>query len=134
MPKRILLIDDDHDILKATAMRLGSVGYDTVSNSNGAMGLKIAKSCIPDAIVLDLRMPGMTGLDVLRELKSSSEAAAIPIVVVSASLIDQQAALDGGANYFVKKPYNGAQLIEVIDAAIHESDSGANSVIPSFVL
>jgi len=118
MSKRILIIDDDHDLLNGTSLRLRSAGYNAIPRESGLTGIRTAYEEDPDLIVLDLRMPGMGGIDVLRALKKSQVTNNIPVVVLSASVIDQKNALDAGAAFFVRKPYVGNKLVAVVDAAL----------------
>lgn len=115
---RILIIDDDHDIVFASRMRLMAAGYDTQTAGDGRTGLEAADQTHPDAILLDVRMPEMDGLSVLLQLKNSSQTRSIPVVMLSASVVDEEAALNAGANFFVRKPYQGLELIAAVDSAI----------------
>jgi CheY-like chemotaxis protein len=72
----------------------------------------------PDLILLDVRMPGKDGLATLSDLKHRSDTCSIPVVMVSASVIDQEAALNAGARFFIRKPYSGATLMQAVRAAI----------------
>jgi DNA-binding response OmpR family regulator len=116
--RTVLSVDDDVDILAGIAIRLKAAGYETLSASDGASGLALATEQLPDVILLDVRMPQKDGLDVLRELKQCAETKNIPVVMVSASLIDQQAAYDAGARYFLKKPYQPQMLLQAVTAAL----------------
>lgn len=107
MPERkhVLLVDDDRNIAQAVAIRLKAAGFDVQSTFAGPDGVAAAATSRPDAIVLDVRMPGMTGLDVLQVLQSSPDTCDIPVVMLSASRVDESRALASGARYFLQKPY-----------------------------
>lgn len=124
-PKRILLVDDDEDILRGTTTRLTAAGYYTLVACNGDEGIACAAAQHPDAIVLDVCMPHKDGLAALAELRAGPSTRDIPIVMLSASLADQCAALKAGAKFFLRKPYTGPTLINAIQRAIDEGFSMA---------
>jgi len=117
----VLLVDDDRDVVQGSKLRLTAAGYDTLAAYDGEEGVEMASRRHPDAIVLDVRMPHRDGLSALADLRSQPETKDIPVVMLSASLRDQRSALEAGARFFVRKPYNGENLIEAVNKAIHES-------------
>jgi CheY-like chemotaxis protein len=121
--KNILLVDDDREILRGASMRLKAAGYRTLSAQDGRDGVIAAIDHHPDAIVLDVRMPRMDGLSALRELRQREATRHIPVVMLSASLIDQKEALEGGARFFVRKPYQGQELIAAVQTAMDEANN-----------
>lgn len=116
--RRVLIVDDDDDIRAGAITRLRRAGFETLQAVDGADGLERARATHPDAVVLDVRMPVKDGLEALREMRSSPETRDIPVVMLSASLSDEQAALRGGAAYFLRKPYQGRSLIAAIESAL----------------
>lgn len=114
----VLIIDDDQDIVRASHLRLRAKGYQTEAAFDGAAGLEMVNLCRPDLVLLDVRMPKMDGIRVLQQLKSSGETKRIPVVMVSASIVDQDAALESGAAFFVRKPYSSESFIAAIESAI----------------
>lgn len=117
----VLIVDDDRQIAEGTAVRLRAAGYETLVVHNGAEGLAAAHLRTPDAILLDVRMPVMDGMTALGRLKDDPETQEIPVVMLSASVIDQNAALDAGARFFVKKPFVGRELVDAIDVATSDN-------------
>jgi len=118
----VLVVDDDRDLLAATTLRLQHAGFVTRCAYDGEEGLESAKRINPDAIVLDIRMPRMDGLTALKLLRSTPETMHIPVVMLSASRVDEQTALEAGARCFLRKPHNGALLVHAVERAIHETD------------
>jgi len=116
----VLVIDDDRDVVRGAEYRLGAAGYDTYCAYDGQEGIDAAEQYQPDAIVLDVRMPKMNGLAALAELRKNGRTKNIPIVMLSASLVDQQAALDAGARYFLSKPYQADTLVQALKSAMAE--------------
>jgi len=123
MPEKrtVLMVDDDQALLDGTRLRLRASGYDTLEAHDGIQGVATAIKAQPDAIVMDVRMPRMDGLKALVELQESTFTKNIPVVILSASLRDQQRALDAGARFFITKPYEGKNLVRAIESAIDES-------------
>ncbi|MBI3469449.1 MAG: response regulator [Planctomycetes bacterium] len=121
-PKQVLVVDDDQDIVRGTDLRLRAAGYSTLCAHTGERGLSLAAREHPDAIVLDVRMPGMDGLTVLSRLREREDTRRIPVVMLSASLRDQQKGLDAGARVFLTKPYRGRTLVEAVEMAIADSN------------
>ena len=107
---RVLLADDDNDIRQGASLRLKAQGYEPILAS-----------------VLDVRMPRMDGYSALVQLKQNSETKRIPVIMMSASIGDRQAALDAGARFFLDKPYHGKTLLAAVETAIAESHPNLKS-------
>jgi CheY-like chemotaxis protein len=123
MPEQltVLVVDDDCEIVMAATLRLRAAGYRTQTACDGESGVAAAAECHPDVILLDVRMPRKDGLTALGELKARRDTKDIPIVMLSASNVDQQAALDAGARFFLKKPYRGDMLVQAVAMAAEKS-------------
>ncbi|HUE16493.1 MAG TPA: response regulator [Planctomycetaceae bacterium] len=117
----VLLVDDDRDVAFGASLRLRAAGYETLMAHDGHEGVDVARKRHPAAIVLDVRMPRMNGLVALANLQRDQRTKDIPIVMLSASLVDQQAALAGGARYFLTKPYQPTNLVMAVGRAIAEN-------------
>jgi len=105
MNKRILLIEDDRILRKACETSLVKRGFVILTASNGAEGIRQAKELLPDLILLDMRMPKMTGAETLAALKQNEKTRAIPVVILSNSSSEegiQSAETLGAAGYLVK--------------------------------
>lgn len=106
----ILMIDDDEDFSGLTAEYFSRKGYSVVLASGGRDGLAKAEASAPDLIFLDIMMPDMNGIEVLRELSSDYDTAAIPVLVMSSRVVDQglQAMFAQERNFkgFIPKPPN----------------------------
>jgi signal transduction histidine kinase len=116
--KSVLVVDDDREVSQCLAVRLRSAGFDVNSAYDGQQGLDSARAQHPNAIVLDVRMPNKDGLTVLRELRTDPAMRDTPVVVLSASIHDQQTALQSGASYFVRKPYEADEVLSAIESSI----------------
>ncbi len=118
MAETILIVEDDPSILRGLQMNLGLEGFRLVAAHDGDEGLRYARSHRPDLIVLDLMLPKLSGLDVIRALRA--EDPDTPILVLSAK--DQEGdkvlALSLGADDYMTKPFGLAELIARIRAAL----------------
>jgi len=119
----VLMVDDDEEITCAACLRLRAAGYRTLTAGDGDAALAAAVANHPDAILLDVRLPRRNGLSVLSELKRRPETTQIPIVMLSASVVDQQAALDAGARFFLRKPYCGDTLVQAVRTALTTNEA-----------
>ena len=124
---RVLVVDDDRDIVESVRIRLSAAGYEILVAFDGPQGVAMAISCEPDAIVLDVRLPKMDGMTALAKLKRHRITQNTPIVMLSASMFDQQAALLAGASFFVLKPYLPKFLLAALEAAIQNGMAAASS-------
>jgi DNA-binding response OmpR family regulator len=109
---KILIVDDNPTNLKVLATALNSEGYKVLIANNGERALQIAQSAAPDLALLDINMPGMTGFEVCRRLKSSATTQQIPIIFISA-LDDTQSKIEGfaaGGVDYVTKPFNKEEV------------------------
>ncbi|MDA9856999.1 response regulator [Rubripirellula sp.] len=115
---KVLVIDDDQDISFGTCCRLKHAGYETITAGDGMEGVEQAMKQLPDAILLDIRMPRMDGFTALKLLKESERTKNIPVVILSASIIEQQKALDSGAHFFLPKPCGTKQIVDAVHAVV----------------
>jgi CheY-like chemotaxis protein len=122
----VLMVDDDEEIVCAACLRLRAAGYRTLTAADGETGVATAIANHPDAILLDVRLPRRDGLSVLSQLKRQMETRDIPIVMLSASVVDQQAALDSGARFFLRKPYRGDMLVQAVQTALATEEQSAS--------
>lgn len=115
-PKKILLIDDEPDLVKIIAFRLKKAGYEVLTAGDGMEGLHLARSLSPDVILVDLNLPGLTGGDVCRELKKDEKHKRIPVIVLSATsdgLV--RLAREAGAEDCLAKPFEIGEILSKID-------------------
>jgi two-component system, OmpR family, KDP operon response regulator KdpE len=115
--QRVLVVDDEAPIRRALEANLRARGYDVDLASTGEQALDLAAKRHPDAVILDLGLPGMDGIDVVRGLRGWS---AVPILILSArgAEPDKVAALDEGADDYVAKPFGMDELLARLRAAL----------------
>jgi two-component system KDP operon response regulator KdpE len=122
MPPRILLVDDEPNILGTLAPLLRARGYEVHTAMSGRAALETIDREKPDLIVLDLGLPDLDGVEVCRQIRDSLN---VPIVVLSARGAegDKVRALDVGADDYVTKPFGAEELLARIRAALRRSDA-----------
>lgn len=121
MGHKILLIDDEDDIRTIAEMSLGTVGgFEVVLAENGRRGVALALSEKPDAILLDVMMPGMDGPTTLATIRSNSQAGGIPIIFMTAKIQskEREAYLALGAAGVIPKPFDPMTLATDIKAIL----------------
>jgi two-component system, cell cycle response regulator DivK len=114
--KRILVVEDNELNMKLLNDVLEAHGYDVLSTGEGAVAVAWARQYRPDLILMDLQLPDMSGLEVTRQLKASSETASIPIVAVTAFAMagDEKKALEHGCDAYVAKPIDLRNFLDLI--------------------
>jgi len=115
---RVLIVDDDTEIVQAVTVRLGAAGYDVITAADGEQGYERALETRPDVIVMDLQLPTMDGLTALAQIHAHSATRSTPVVVLSACSSARKHALELGARYFLDKPYNAKTLLAAIESSI----------------
>lgn len=128
---KILVADDDPQMLRALRITLTARGYDVVTASDGTAALDAAIRARPDFVVIDLGMPGLTGIEVIQALRGWSLA---PILVVSgrSESWDKVEALDAGADDYVTKPFSADELLARIRALSRRLPNSADDPVVSF--
>jgi len=117
---RVLVIDDDKALLRALRVALSAKGHEVLIAATAEEGLSSLALRSPDVVVLDLGLPDLDGLEVVRRIRSWSE---VPVIVLSATALEDRkvAALDGGANDYVTKPFGMAELEARIRTALRHA-------------
>jgi len=121
MPKeQILVVDDEEDILELVRFNLLKEGYQVICAATGEKAVEIARSELPDLIMLDLMLPGMDGLEVAKFLKNDPETQNIPIIMLTAKgeESDVVTGLELGADDYVTKPFSPRILMARVKAAL----------------
>ena len=123
---RILVVDDDPAILRTLAIGLRAHGYEPLTAADGRSAVALGRTDPPDLVILDLGLPDISGVEVLRQLRAFSQ---VPVIVLSArdGSEDKVEALDVGADDYVTKPFGMEELLARARAAVRRSgaDQGA---------
>lgn len=117
---RILIAEDEPDIRELVAFTLRFAGHEVITTSNGEEAYNKAQEITPDLIMMDVRMPRMTGYDACRAMKQIPSLKDIPVVFLSAKGQDSeiQTGLDAGAEEYLFKPFAPDQLVERVKAIL----------------
>lgn len=117
----ILIIEDEKTICDFIAKTLNSNDYKTITAVSGKEGMAILTSALPDLVLLDLGLPDMDGIDVIKQTR---EWSSLPIIVISARVQEKEkvAALDAGADDYITKPFGTDELLARIRTAIRHSN------------
>jgi DNA-binding response OmpR family regulator len=121
--KTVLICEDDTNLRTLVRLALGDA-YQFYEAPDGPSGLALARRIHPDVIVLDLMLPGRSGLDVLAELRADDELAKTPVIVISAWAHSDDAAVEAGADRFVTKPFDPDELRDAVLALLEDNGQG----------
>ena len=126
--KKILIVDDDRQVSLALSVRLKAADYDVDVAGDGESGLQKLAAGAPDVVLLDMRMPGIDGLEVMRQMKRDPRLVNIPVIFVSANAQEtaKRAALNAGGKIFLEKPFESRALLEAIQRVL-EQNSGVTT-------
>lgn len=128
--RKILIVEDDVDIVRGLDIRLKASGYDVVSAADGASAIRVAQKENPDLVILDLGLPGEDGYSFIERLNSLNPQTPIIILTGRDASADKQRSLKAGAKAFLQKPMDNEELLATIQKVLEES-YGAKEKPPS---
>jgi two-component system phosphate regulon response regulator PhoB len=116
----ILLVEDDPDIRELVAYKLTRGGFKVVEAADGSAALQAARERPPDAVILDIRLPRLSGIEVCRELRAAPATAAVPIIMLTGAvrLQELEQAYAAGATDYLVKPFSPRELQRRVEAAL----------------
>lgn len=116
MGSRVLLVEDEINIFEAISFLLTRDGWEVSGHGNGATALQEIARQNPDVLVLDVMLPGRSGLDILRDLRGQPETADLPVLMLTAKgqSKDRDLALSLGANAYLTKPFSNSEMVETL--------------------
>ena len=116
----VLIADDDPDIRDLVAFKLEQAGFAVTAVDNGLAALSAARERPPDLVVLDVMMPGLSGIDVCRQLRAEPATATLPIILLTARAQegDVEVGFGAGADDYVVKPFSPRELVSRVEAAL----------------
>ncbi len=123
--KRVLVVDDEKDLVELISFNLARNGYDVVAAGTGNDALEVATAQLPDIIILDLMLPGISGLDVARRLKAEPRTNPIPIIMLTAKgeETDVVVGLTLGADDYVTKPFSMKILLARLNSVLRRTET-----------
>jgi DNA-binding response OmpR family regulator len=118
---RILIIDDEQDVIDLLTLHLRKAGFALSTATDGVAGLRLAREESPALIILDLMLPKMPGLEICKVLKSDAATREIPVLMLTAKAeeIDRIVGLEFGADDYVTKPFSPRELVLRVNAILH---------------
>ena len=116
MPKTILIVEDNPVHASLVKYLLDTKGFDTVHSASGENAHQLARDHRPDLIIMDIQLPGISGIDVTKAIKADDELKRIPIIAVTAfaSKRDEETMLEGGCDAYITKPFSADYLLETV--------------------
>lgn len=119
----VLIAEDDRDIRELVVTKLSGVGYRMIAVADGVSALNAIREQLPDVALLDVMMPGSSGLDVIGKLRTDERTAAIPVILLSAKSqdFDVQTGLASGAVDYIVKPFSPRELVERVEAVLRRT-------------
>ncbi|MGB3640620.1 MAG: response regulator transcription factor [Rivularia sp. (in: cyanobacteria)] len=123
MTPHILLVEDEVKLAKFIELELGFEGYQVSVANDGLTGLTMARESSPDLILLDWMLPGMTGLEICRRLRSTGDKVPIILLTAKDEVSDRVAGLDAGADDYVVKPFSVEELLARVRARIRSKSN-----------
>ena len=123
MGRKLLIVDDDRDMLKLLGLAFHRKGFEVVAAESGEIALQKAREEMPDLVVLDIMLPDISGLEVCQRLHQRLETANLPVLLLSAKgqTADKIAGLQAGAEDYVTKPFEMPELIARIELILSRS-------------
>ena len=117
---RILVADDDVDIRELVEFKLSTLGHDVVAVSDGQAAIDACQAQRPDLAVLDVMMPGVSGLDAVRAIRADPALAGLPVILLTARAqeSDVETGFDSGADDYVTKPFSPRELAARVQALL----------------
>jgi two-component system phosphate regulon response regulator PhoB len=130
MEDTVLVVEDENDVVDLLRYHFKKAGFKVEIANSGDAGLSAVRSTRPDAVVLDLMLPGMTGLEVCRALKADSETASIPVLMLTArsEVKDRVKGLEIGADDYVTKPFSPKEVVLRVQGLLRRIRSAAEEV------
>jgi phosphate regulon transcriptional regulator PhoB len=130
--RRVLVIEDDKDIVELVRYNLEKDGYQVASSVDGATGLSQIRKSPPDVLILDLMLPKLSGLDICKEVRRDVSLNRLPILILTAKgeEADRVVGLELGADDYVTKPFSPRELVARVKALLRRADPGAASDKP----
>jgi DNA-binding response OmpR family regulator len=128
----VLVVDDAPTNVKLLRLVLKDAGYRVLEAASGPEALVTLRRDKPDVMVLDVRMPGMTGYDVCREIRHDAEFATLPVIMVTALSLPEERikGIEAGATDFITKPFNKKELLARVQLSLALAKSERNSIAP----
>jgi len=116
MALHVQLVEDEPNIVVALTYLLERAGFEVSTETDGARALSAALARPPDVLILDVTLPGLDGLEVLRQLRTDARGRTVPVIMLTAKgrVADRESALGSGADLYLTKPFSNAELVAAV--------------------
>ena len=121
--KRILIVDDEPLNVKLFVTVLNKRGHDVLQAADGFHAFVLANDELPDLIIMDVRMPNLSGLQVTRSLKNSNHTQNIPVLIATAFLIDEEELRQSGCDAYISKPFATKKFVDAVNSLLYQADA-----------
>lgn len=117
---KVLVVDDEPNILISLEFLMQQAGFDVITAEDGEQALAHVQQTRPDLILLDISLPGISGFDVLEQLRQQSTTAALPIIMLTAHgrEVEREKGMALGADDYITKPFSTQALVEKVNALL----------------
>jgi two-component system phosphate regulon response regulator PhoB len=128
---KVLVIDDEKDIVSLLRYHLEKAGFQCLAGMDGATALRLVREHHPDLLILDLMLPGMDGLEICRQLRQEAATARLPILMLTAKAeeVDRVVGLEVGADDYVVKPFSPRELVARVRAILRRAQEPADLAV-----
>ncbi|HEU5270149.1 MAG TPA: response regulator [Jatrophihabitans sp.] len=119
----VLIAEDDRDIRELVVTKLSGTGYRVIAVADGVTAFNTIREQLPDIALLDVMMPGCSGLDVIGKLRTDERTAGVPVILLSAKSqdFDVETGLASGAADYIVKPFSPRELVERVEAVLRRT-------------
>ncbi|MEQ9259873.1 MAG: response regulator [Roseovarius sp.] len=120
MGKKVVLIEDERNIIEAISFILSRDGWEVKTHSNGHDAMETLRARQPDLVILDVMLPGKSGFDILQEIRGDAALGATPVLMLTArgQERDREMAERAGASMFMTKPFSNTEVLEAVRALV----------------
>ncbi len=120
MGRKVMLIEDERNIIEAISFILSRDGWEVKTHSNGHDALDAIRERMPDVIILDVMLPGRSGFDILQDIRKDTEISGIPVLMLTArgQKKDREMAERAGADQYMTKPFSNAEILESVRSLV----------------
>ena len=124
MSRKVLLIEDEPNIIEAIRFLLSRDGWNVHTHANGSDAVEEVARVTPDLLVLDMMLPGRSGMDILRDLRADTATADLPVLMLTArgQTRDRDMAEKAGVSRFMTKPFSNSEVLNAVRELIGEKD------------
>ncbi len=132
MKKKILIVEDDLDMIDVLQIQVKALGYDSIVAGNGEEAVDLAVAEVPDLILMDIMMPQMNGLQATQLIRMHPKTRSIPLLAVTAlsSRKDKEKCLRSGCDDYLSKPFTTKELVSRIEKLLNQDSDTLNTLPP----